>query len=41
VGDGQDRTGVRRQVLLQPVDRLRVEVVGGLVEEQQVRLLEQ
>ena len=41
MGDGQDRSRVFREVLLEPVDALRVEVVGGLVEQQQVRLLEQ
>ena len=41
VGDGQDGAGVRRQVVLQPLHRLGVEVVGGLVEQQQVGLLEQ
>ena len=38
VGDGQDGARVLREVLLQPLDALRVEVVGGLVEQQQVGL---
>ena len=33
--------GVRREVALEPLHRLGVEVVGGLVEEQQVGLLEE
>ncbi len=37
VGDGDDRAAVRAQPLLQPVDGLVVEVVGGFVEEQQLR----
>ena len=41
VGDGEDGTRVGRQVALEPLHRLGVEVVGGLVEEQQRRLLEQ
>src|SRR5829696_4080117 len=41
VGDGDDGAGVLLQVLLQPRDALGVEVVGGLVEQQQVRRLEQ
>ena len=41
VGHGQHRAGVRREVALEPLHRLGVEVVGGLVEEQQVGLLEQ
>ncbi len=41
VGDGEDGAGVRREVVLQPLHRLGVEVVGGLVEQQQIRLLEQ
>ncbi len=36
VGDRDDRALVLGQVLLEPRDRLRVEVVGGLVEQQQV-----
>ncbi len=41
VGDGQDGAGVGREVALEPLHGLGVEVVGGLVEEQQVGLLEQ
>ena len=41
VGDRDDRAGVLRQVLLQPQHALGVEVVGGLVEQQQVGLLQQ
>ena len=36
VGDGDDRALVLGEVLLQPRHRLGVEVVGGLVEQQQV-----
>ena len=39
--DGDDGAGVLLQVLLQPRHALGVEVVGGLVEEQQVGRLEQ
>ena len=41
VGDREDGTGVRGEVLLEPQHGLGVQVVGGLVEQQQVRLLEQ
>ena len=41
VGDGEDGAGVLGEVLLQPLHALGVEVVGGLVEQQQVRLLQQ
>ncbi len=41
VGDRHDGAGVLRQVLLQPGDALRVQVVGGLVEQQQVGRLQQ
>ena len=41
MGHGDDGAVVGREVLLEPEDRLGVEVVGGLVEEQQVGLLEQ
>ena len=41
VGNHHDRVGVTAQVALQPVARLQVEVVGGLVQQQQVRLFEQ
>ena len=41
MGHGDHRTLVLLEVLLQPVDRLGVEVVGGLVEQQHVGLLQQ
>ena len=41
VGDADHRSGILLQVLLQPVDRLRVKVVGRLVEQQHVGLLQQ
>ena len=41
VGDDQDRAGIVAQVAFEPADGLRVEMVGGLVEQQEVRLLEQ
>ena len=41
VGDGDDGAGVLLEVLLEPRHALGVEVVGGLVEEQQVGRLEQ
>ena len=41
VRDGDDRARVLLQVPLQPGDRLGVEVVGRLVEQQQVGLLQQ
>ncbi len=41
VGDGDHRAGILVEVLLEPVDRFGVEVVGGLVEQQHVGLLEQ
>ena len=41
VGDGDDRTLVMLQVGFQPLDALRVEVVGRFVEEQHVGLAEQ
>lgn len=41
VGDGDDGAGVLREVLLQPLHGLGVQVVGGLVEEQQVGGLQQ
>ena len=41
VGDGDDRPRVIAQVLLQPGHGLRVQVVGGLVEQQQVGLAQQ
>jgi hypothetical protein len=41
VGDGDDGAGVVLQVALEPADGLGVQVVRRLVEEQQVRSLEQ
>jgi hypothetical protein len=41
VGDGDDRPGVLLEVALEPRHRFRVEVVGRLVEEQQVGLPEE
>ncbi len=41
VGDRQDGAWVLGQVLFQPLHALGVEVVGGLVEQQQVGLLQQ
>ena len=41
VGDGDDRAGVVVQVVLEPGHRLGVEVVGRLVEQQQVGLAQQ
>jgi hypothetical protein len=41
VGDGDDGAGVLGEEALEPGDALGVEVVGGLVEQQQVGLLEQ
>ena len=41
VGDGDDRARVLLQEALEPRHRLGVEVVGGLVEQQQVGLLQQ
>ena len=41
VGHGQHGPRVRRQVALEPLHRLGVEVVGGLVEQQQGGLLQQ
>jgi hypothetical protein len=41
VGDGDDGARVGLEVLLEPEHRLGVEVVGRLVEEQQVRLAQQ
>jgi hypothetical protein len=38
VGDDQDGTGIFTQVMLQPVDAFSIQVVGRLVEQQQVRL---
>ena len=41
MGDGDDGAGVLVEEALQPLDRLGVEVVRRLVEEEQVRVLEQ
>ena len=41
MGDGEHGAGVLGQVLLEPQHALGVEVVGGLVEQQEVGLLEQ
>ena len=38
VGDEQQRAGVPAQVLLEPADGVDVEVIGRLVEQQQIRL---
>src|SRR5262249_15976003 len=39
VGDDQDRAGIVAQMALEPTDGLGVEMVGGLVEQEQIRLL--
>ncbi len=39
--DGHHRSGVLLQVLFEPLDALGIEVVRGLVQQQQVRLLQQ
>ena len=41
VGDDQDRAGIGAQMAFEPVDRLGVEMVGRLVEQQQFGLFEQ
>ena len=41
VRDDENRAGVALQILLEPEQRLEVEMVGRLVEQQQVRLLRQ
>src|SRR5262249_3411364 len=41
VRDGDDAARILREVLLEPRDALGVEMVGRLVEQQEVRLLEQ
>ena len=41
MGDDQDRAGISAQMALEPVDGFRVEMVGRLVEQQKLRLLEQ
>ena len=40
VGDDEDRAWIGAQMPLEPVDRLGVEMVGRLVEQQEVRLFE-
>ena len=39
--DDQDRAGVALQIFLEPEQRFEVEVIGRLVQQQQVRLLRQ
>ena len=41
MGDDQDRAGIFAQMAFEPVHRLGVEMVGRLVEQQQLRLLQQ
>ena len=41
MGDDEDRAGIVAQMAFEPVDRLGVEMVGRLVEQQQFRLFEQ
>ena len=41
MGDGDDGTFVLLQMLFEPIDGLSIEVVGGLIEQQHVRLLQQ
>ena len=41
VGDGNHCAFVLLQMAFEPLNRLRVEVVGGLVEEQNVGLLQE
>jgi hypothetical protein len=41
VGDGDEHALVAAQEALEPADRVEVEVVGGLVEQQRVGLAEQ
>ena len=41
MGDDQDGARIVAQVPFEPVHQLGVEMVGGLVEKQQVRLIEQ
>ena len=41
VRDEDDRVGVGVEILLEPVARLEIEVVGRLVEQQQVGLAQQ
>ncbi len=41
VGDGNHRPGIALQVVFEPGDRFGIEVVGGLIQEQYVRRLQQ
>src|SRR5208282_3835354 len=41
VRNQHERVGVMGQILFQPIPGFEIEVVGGLVEQQQVRLLQQ
>jgi hypothetical protein len=41
MADDEDRVGVAREVVVKPERALQIEVVGGLVEQQQVRLGEE
>ena len=41
MGDDQDRTRIVAQMAFQPIDRFGIEMVGGLVEQQEVWLLQQ
>ena len=41
MGNDQDRAGIFAQMAFEPVHRLGVEMVGGLVQQQQVRLVQQ
>src|SRR5262249_48000562 len=41
VGDDQDRTGIVAQVALEPGHRLGVQVVGRLVEQEEIGLLQE
>ena len=40
MGDADDRTGILMQMLLQPVNRLGIEVVGRLIEQEDIGLLQ-
>ncbi len=41
MGDDEDRAAARREVVREPVDALDVEVVGRLVQQQQLGVAEQ
>ena len=41
VGDGHDGARILREEAFEPLDRLGIEMVGGLVEEQQVGMLQE